>query len=467
MRVTGGLGESVDLLGIGIGPFNLSLAAMADGAPDLRAAFFEREPKFRWHAGLMIQGTTLQVPFLADLVSLVDPTSRWSFLSYLRASERLFPFYFAERFHVHRVEYEAYCKWVSSSLPNCHFGRQVESVAWDPARQAFEVEYTMQDGTCDNAPTRRCLARNLVFGIGTEPRVPEALRHLLSDDRVTALHSADYLSHRDELLSKPHVTVIGGGQSGAEVFLDLLRCRKLGEEELTWISRSVAFAPMEYSKLGLEHFTPDYTNFFQSLCESERDQLLPRQWQLYRAISTETIGEIHDELYRRALNGHWPTAVLRPATEVRAGTVRYGRIELRLEHTQQHVSLTAQTDAVVLATGYAERSADALLSGITQALQRDRSGRPVIDSQYRLIFDDPISGSIFVQNAERHTHGAGAPDLGLAAWRSAVIVNATAGHDVYALPSRTAFTTFGCDSAEPVVPRVRSQLTRREREPSC
>jgi lysine N6-hydroxylase len=40
-----------------------------------------------------------------------------------------------------------------------------------------------------------------------------------------------------------------------------------------------------------------------------------------------------------------------------------------------------------------------------------------------------------VQNAERHTHGVGAPDLGLIAWRAATILNS--------LPERTAFTTFG------------------------
>src|ERR1700722_5514270 len=127
----------IDLLGIGIGPFNMSLAAMADQVPGLRTAFFERQCEFRWHPGLMIEGTMLQVPFLADLVSLVDPQSRWSFLSYLQASDRLFPFYFAERFHLHRAEYEAYCRWVSRSLPHCLFGREVESVNWDDDRQAL------------------------------------------------------------------------------------------------------------------------------------------------------------------------------------------------------------------------------------------------------------------------------------------------------------------------------------------
>ena len=56
-----------------------------------------------------------------------------------------------------------------------------------------------------------------------------------------------------------------------------------------------------------------------------------------------------------------------------------------------------------------------------------------------------MPGALFVQNAERHTHGPGAPDLGLGAWRAAVILNAVCGKTVHELPARTAFTTFGLE----------------------
>ncbi|MDH6575019.1 SidA/IucD/PvdA family monooxygenase [Kitasatospora sp. MAP5-34] len=441
------MAEPLDLLGVGIGPFNLSLAAMADQVPGLRANFFERTQEFRWHPGLMIDGTTLQVPFLADLVSLVDPSSPWSFLSYLRATERLLPFYFAEQLHIQRTEYDAYCRWVSRELPQCRFGHQVDSVTWDKTRQAFAVDYTYEDATGDEVVAGRDYTRNVVLGIGTEPAVPAPLRHLVADSGTSAFHSADYLARREELLAKPHVTVIGSGQSGAEVFLDLLRSRPVGAEGLHWISRSPSFAPMEYSKLGLEQFTPDYTRFFRQLPEQTRDELLPQQWQLYKGISAETIGAIHDELYRRTVGGGWPDAVLRPATAIRTGRARDGRIDLEIEHVQQGATETLTTDAVVLATGYTERPADSLLHGLAPYLVRDHAGRPLVDAEYRLVLDGPVNGSVFVQNAERHTHGVGAPDLGLAAWRSAVILNALTGRQIHHLPERTAFTTFGARTA--------------------
>ncbi|PHQ53047.1 lysine 6-monooxygenase, partial [Streptomyces cinnamoneus] len=94
---------------------------------------------------------------------------------------------------------------------------------------------------------------------------------------------------------------------------------------------------------------------------------------------------------------------------------------------------------------YRERRVDTLLAALDPYIRRDSSGRPRIDEHHRLILDPSVKGAVHVQNAETHTHGVGAPDLGLAAWRSAVILNALTGKTVYALPQRTAFTTFGLE----------------------
>jgi lysine N6-hydroxylase len=419
---------TVDVAAVGGGPFNLALAALADGVPGLSVAVFEQRPGFAWHPGLMIEGTALQVPFLADLVTLVDPTNRWSFLNYLREHGRLFPFYFAERFHLPRAEYDAYCRWVAQNLGTCRFGRRIDRVDWDERRELFVLDGEIR-------------ARNVVVGIGTEPWLPPALR----DVTPAVLHSADYLDHRDALLAAATVTVVGSGQSGAEVFLDLLRRRRM-PDGLRWMARTPAFAPMEYSKLGLEQFTPDYTAFFRGLRPEVRDGLLPAQWQLYKAVSGETLGRIHDELYERGVSEGegWPDVVLQPGVEVTAARATAGgRVELTVRHVQQGGTASLTTDAVVAATGYAERPLDGLLGPLAGRLRTDGQGRPLVGAGYRLDLGPDVTGSVFVQNAERHTHGVGAPDLGLAAWRAAVIVNQLCGREAYPLPKRTAFTTFG------------------------
>ncbi|WP_326811905.1 SidA/IucD/PvdA family monooxygenase [Streptomyces scopuliridis] len=439
-----------DLVGVGIGPFNLSLAALADGVRGgLATTFFDQNPVFRWHPGLLIDGASLQVPFLADLVTLADPASPWSFLSYLRARDRLFPFYFAERFHIQRAEYDAYCRWVSEQLPGLHFGHQVDAVRWNPERDLFEVDFTQLDQDGEVEALGRAHARHIALGIGTEPYIPDPLKPLVEAPAAPVIHSSDYLDHRDRLLAAGHITVIGSGQSGAEIFLDLLRARPTGAEKIHWLARTEAFAPMEYSKLGLEQFTPDYTRYFHALPEHVRDELIPRQWQLHKGIDADTIAAIHDELYRRTLHGGWPDVVLTPGVSVRtAGRIATTKVELHLEHAQQASRSRLTTDAVVLATGYRERPLDRILAGLDPYLRRDGSGRPRIDQHHRITLDPEVTGSVYVQNGERHTHGVGAPDLGLAAWRSATILNHLTGKESYPLPRRTAFTSFGLDGRD-------------------
>ncbi|GHF65438.1 lysine N6-hydroxylase [Amycolatopsis bartoniae] len=423
---------TLDLAGVGIGPFNLSLAALADRVPGLRTGMFERRKEFRWHPGLLIEGATIQVPFLADLVTLADPTHPLSFLNYLRAHDRLFPFYFAEKFHLDRTEYDDYCRWAAGQLDACHFGVEITGI--DATESVFQL--TTGDG-------ETIAAQNVVLGVGTTPSLPEPLRPLVS--RAPVLHSADYLTERERLLAAPGVTVVGSGQSGAEVFLDLLRHRR-HPGGLRWIARTGAFAPMEYSKLGLEQFTPDYTTFFHGLEESIRDSLLPAQWQLYKGIDAKTIAAIHEELYRLSIGG-WPDVVLTPGVELVSAALDGGRIALGLRHQQQGTEAVWHTDAVVCATGYTETPIDHLLGPLADRLVTDGRGRPVVERDHRLRLDG-VPGSVFVQNAERHTHGVGAPDLGLAAYRAASIVNSVCGREVYRLPSRTAFTTFGLAGEE-------------------
>jgi lysine N6-hydroxylase len=437
-----------DLVGVGIGPANLSLAALAQPLSGVDAVFFERRQGFEWHAGLLIEGTRLQVPFLADLVSLVDPTSPWSFLNHLRARERLFPFYFAERPHILRAEYEGYCRWVAERLPSLRFGHRVDSVRWNPRSEVFEVDFGRVDAEGGVESLGRAHARNVVLGVGTEPYVPEVLRPLVGAREVAVCHAADYLAHRDRVLAAGHVTVVGAGQSGAEVFLDLLRNRPVGRERLHWLARTGAFAPMEYSTLGLEHFTPDYATYFHGLEESVRDRLVPAQWQLYKGIDAGTIAAVQEELYRRSVvGGGWPDVVLTPGVRVRtAGWLSGSRVELHLEHGEQGVRTCLATDAVVLATGFRERPTGALLRSLDPYICRDAAGRPRVDEEYRVVLAREIASTgcaVFVQNAESHAHGVGAPDLGMTAWRSARILNAVTGGESYVLPGRTAFTSFG------------------------
>ncbi|SCK08953.1 lysine N(6)-hydroxylase/L-ornithine N(5)-oxygenase family protein [Streptomyces sp. WMMB 322] len=440
-----------DLVGIGIGPFNLSLAALADSVPGFRSLFLDAKPAFSWHPGLLMEGTTLQVPFLADLVTMADPTSPWSYLNYLRHHERMFKFFFSERFHIPRREYDHYCRWVAERLPSCHFDAHVTALEWDEAAEAFAVVHRSAAGE-----QTRVLARQVVLGVGTDPVVPEPLRPLLTETHAgRVLHSADYRTHRARLGAASDVTVIGAGQSGAEVALDLLRHQD-GDGEggpyVRWLARTTAFAPMEYSKIGLEHFTPDYIRYFRALPEATRERLIEEQWQLYKGVSEETLGEIHDELYERTIGGGEPRAALHPGVEiVSAEPDGADGYVLTCRHGQEESLFEFRTSAIVSATGYAARRPD-FLDTLDGLVDWDGKGRYQVDGDYRVALDPRVSGALYVQNAEMHTHGVSAPDLTLGAWRAAAILNAAAGRTVLPVAPRQAFTTFGAPQDAASVP---------------
>ncbi|MCZ7413677.1 MULTISPECIES: lysine N(6)-hydroxylase/L-ornithine N(5)-oxygenase family protein [unclassified Streptomyces] len=449
-----------DLVGIGIGPFNLSLAALADRVPTLSALFLDSKPAFSWHPGLLMEGTTLQVPFLADLVTMADPTNPWSYLNYLRHHQRMFPFFFSERFHIPRREYDHYCRWVADNLPNTRFDAHVTAVTWNETDHTFTVTHQAADGT-----TSHVSARQLVLGTGTQPTLPPALQHLATPEHTgRVLHSADYRTHRTTLATLDDVTVIGAGQSGAEVTLDLIRHQDgngHGGPHTRWLARTPAFAPMEYSKIGLEHFTPDYIDYFRALPDATRKRLTRQQWQLYKGVSEETLGEIHDELYERTIGGGRPRADLHPGVEITAAHHDGKRYTITCHHTEQQRDFTIHTDAIVAATGYTPQR-PALLDPLLDLIDLDTQGRYQIDGDYRVALDPRVTGALYVQNAEMHTHGVGAPDLTLGAWRAATILNAATGRPTLPVPRQTSWTTFGAPTTPhtPTTPTAPVTTTR-------
>lgn len=102
----------------------------------------------------------------------------------------------------------------------------------------------------------------------------------------------------------------------------------------------------------------------------------------------------------------------------------------------------AEADIVILGTGYQPRL-PSFLDGVDEEIHRDEKGRFVINKGYDLETELETSGNIYVQNAELHTHGVGAPDLGLGAYRNAVIINSITERQVYATDMNQIFQTFG------------------------
>ncbi|WP_232677948.1 lysine N(6)-hydroxylase/L-ornithine N(5)-oxygenase family protein [Nocardioides sp. R-C-SC26] len=421
-----------DVVGIGVGPFNLGLACLAAPIADLDCVFLEARPELSWHPGMMLDDATLQVPFMADLVTMADPTSPWSFLNYLKQTGALYPFYIRESFYPLRREYDEYCRWAAENVGSVRFGRPVHAVAYDERARCYLVR----------AETGEIFrGRRLVLGVGTRPRIPAPLRDLvgLSHD-ADVLHSADYLARKAALQKRDQIVIVGSGQSAAEIYYDLLSESPDHDYRLTWLTRSPRFFPMEYTKLTLELTSPEYTAYFHDLPEATREALLREQRSLYKGISGDLVDAIFDLHYQLRVAGHGPRSTLITNSEVvgARGVVGAG-IELDLHHRETHEDFGLTTDGLVLATGYSSQ-VPTFLDPIRDRLRLDDRGRFDATSSYAV---DVTGAGIFVQNGEEHTHGFVAPDLGMGAYRNSVILAAITGREPYPIEKRVAVQSFG------------------------
>lgn len=425
--------QILDVIGVGIGPFNLGLAALLEKT-DCRSIFFDRKDQFDWHPGMLLEGTTLQVPFMADAVTMVDPTSRFSFLNYLHEHNRLYRFYFFEKFLIPRTEYNHYCQWVASQLPQLQFGCEVENI------EQTEEGYYRVTVYCQKEKERKTYhTKHVVVGVGTRPYVPDKFQNVLGD-RV--FHSGQYLTKRDNILNANSITVIGSGQSAAEIFHDLLLKQPEHDYQLNWFTRSKGFYPMEYSKLGLEHFSPDYTRYFYRLPKEKKKEVLSKQALLYKGISFKTIADIYELLYERTVGNKVLNVHLQALTELVSIEEWDHLYRLTLYQHEQEKSHQLNSDVVILATGYHPYIPDCL-QGIKHIVDWDEDGQLVIQENYKVKLNKEGQNHIFVQNGELHTHGVGAPDLGLGAFQNATIINQLAGKEIYQTYEKNVFQQFG------------------------
>ncbi len=426
-----------DFIGVGIGPFNLSLAALTDEVEDINALFFDQTSKFEWHPGMLIQGTDLQVPFLADLVTLANPKSPYSFLNYLHENNRLYKFFFFNRFDIPRREYNNYASWVADQLKNCLFGKRVIEVDYI---QQDEPVYKVVVHDTETQAVEKFYARHIVMGTGSVPLVPMDIEGCSGDD---IFHSSQYRFYEKEAKQTKSITVIGSGQSAAEVFYELLADENKYDYELTWFTRSAGFLQLESAKLGQEVFSPDYVAYFHQLTFEERKDALSMLGQLRKGIDPETLKQIYDLLYHRSVDGETKPVTIQPLTEVKKiqRSEDGDGYELKCNQWQKGETFTHHSAKVVLATGYKPHIPD-WVENFSDQIEWEDDKRYKVTLDYRLKFKDDRTNHIFTLTNLEHSHGAGATNLGLSVYRNQKILNTICGKEIFRVNHDTVFQQF-------------------------
>lgn len=412
---------TVKLAGVGIGPANLSLAALLHPHPQITHAFFERLSEFQWHPGLMLPNSVLQISFMKDLVSLVDPTSKLSFLAYLAQNKRLSCFINASFNRVLRREFSDYYRWACGQLGNLQFGRSVEKVT-------VENELVVLHGLGWRQRTE-----NLVLGTGLQPAVPECAKPWLGS---TLFHASQFLTKPITVEGK-RLVVIGGGQTGAEIFYHLISDAAAMPASVAWVSRRANYLPLDESSFTNELYAPEYSNYFYLLPESARHQLLVEQKLASDGVSEDLLELIYQRLYElRYVLRHPCVTRLLPSRELFHVDFNECGWQLSLSHAFHEGAEVIGADIVVLCTGYAYETPPCLAT-ISDRIPRSDQGAYFLNQDYSIRWDGPEGCRIFVQNAARSQRGISDPNLSLVPWRSATIINSVARRTLYDVSDTT------------------------------
>lgn len=424
--------DSFDFIAIGLGPLNLGLACLAAPLEGCNGLFLERKHEFSWHQGMLLDGTTLQNPFLADLVSMADPTSYFSYLNYCKQQGRLYTYYIRENWYLTRQEFNRYCKWAAEQLPNLRFAHDVQAIHYDEQEGLYHV--TGVRGPAGEPFLER--ARKLVIGIGGTPHFPACCEQTHS---APLIHTSSYLDHKQALQDCRRITVIGSGQSGAEIYHDLLRDSEHHRYELNWVTRAPRFFQMENAKLTLELITSDYGNYFYDLAPEIKTEILDDQRSIYNGINQSLITDIFALLDERSHRQVPPTRLI---TNLALEQCEYipesQQWQLNFVHTQLQQSYRYETDGLVLATGYHYHTPD-FIQNIRERIRWNSAGRYVPSRSWAIDHDNR---EIFVQNIGLHSHGLTNPDLGLACYRNSRLLRELTGHDHYPAEARVTFQDF-------------------------
>ncbi|MFE7764900.1 SidA/IucD/PvdA family monooxygenase [Streptomyces sp. NPDC057438] len=403
--------HEVEVLAIGAGPSNLALAVAIEesGATGLASdtLILEQHHDVVWQRNLLLPFARSQVSFVKDLVTLRNPQSRFSFLSFLHAKGRLDEFVNLGTFNPFRREISEYLQWVANSLDHVgvRYNSRAQSVAPRKADDGTVVGWrvTLTDGdTVD--------ARDLVVGTGRDANIPAEFAGLPHDRLI---HSTQYSTRIAQYpIDRPvRVVVIGAAQSAAEMFVAVHQDLPLSQPTL--VHRSIGLMNYQTSKFVNELFFPSFIDEFHGSSPDARKQILDEvHLTNYAGLAAPFLDEMYMKLYEQKLTGSQRSAV-RSMTEVIAAREEDGEVVLELRDRRTGRVEILRCDLVLLGTGYDQRM---------PAMVRSLAGQVGVDHvevnrRYRVDLGEARAG-LYLQGFNERTHGISDSLLSVLAQRS-------------------------------------------------
>jgi L-ornithine N5-monooxygenase len=413
-----------DVIGVGFGPANLALAiaiAEHNAQPDVspvRGLFFERQRRFGWHRGMLIDDATMQVSFLKDLVTLRNPTSDFSFLSYLHSANRLVDFINQKSLFPLRVEFHDYLEWAAARFPDeVRYGHEVVEVTPVSDGELFDVTARQADGTTTTVRTR-----NLVFGMGLTPHLPPGTT---LSERVW--HNRDLLDRVEQVRRStaypPPVrfAVVGAGQSAAEVTKYLHD--NFPHAEVCGVFSRYGYSPSDDSPFANRVFDPDAVDQFYVAPPEVKQLILDYHANTnYSVVDTDLIEELSRRVYQEKVLGTQRLRLFNVSKVVETVETAEG-VRATVESLTTREKTVLDCDVLVYATGYRPTDPLTLLGEFAGRCHRDEGGRPAVQRDYRISTEPELLAGLYLQGSTEHTHGISSSLLSTTAVRAGQILD--------------------------------------------
>jgi lysine N6-hydroxylase len=404
---------SFHTIGIGAGPANLSFAALHKSVSDEPIALFDKQPGPSWHDTLLHSGVRMQTSWLKDLVSIIDPTHKLTFLNYLVSTGRLFALLHAQFDFIPRREYMNYLTWASAQIDNIHYGVTIDRISL--ADDGFVV-YS------GDRPMAR--SEHLVVGVGTRPSMPAGFENLPGDRAFLAddlrLRIADLA-----LDTSAPVAVVGGGQTGLECVLNLLHA---GMSDIRWLGRRQWFQTIDDSPVANEFYRPAHQQFLQDLPRATRRRLVTEQNPTGDAATPGALRVLYQANYDRMLeHGRFPASLL-PGRNVTGGAMDGDQMVLNCS-TQQGAEQHRVSHAVI---AIGRETVDVPFDAdLRDRIETDEDGEMVMDRDYSVRWPGRTNHRVYAMNRGRMSHGIPDANLTLLPVRSAIVLNAMFGRELF------------------------------------
>ncbi|WP_045875189.1 SidA/IucD/PvdA family monooxygenase [Pseudofrankia sp. DC12] len=418
----------LDIVGIGFGPSNLALAiaatehnARVPPAAALRISFLERQPRFGWHRGMLLDGATMQVSYLKDLVTLRNPASDFSYLSFLHERDRLVDFINHKTMFPLRAEFHDYLEWAARRLDGLV---EYDTRVVDIRPVTVDGEVTMVDVVAVRGQTGQTVvrrARGVVIAAGLEPVLPPGIEQ---SERVW--HNHDLLGRVGKLPSmvRDRFVVVGAGQSAAEV-TEFLHTRYPRAQVVALFSR-YGYSPADNSAFANQIFDPTAVDDFYASPPAVKDMLNGyHRATNYSVVDIDLIDELYRRVYQEKVQGRERLRIMRASRLAELRPVESG-VAADVEFLPTGNRETVEADVIVFATGYRSRDPRQLLATMSGYCLDDAAGKPALDRDYRLATTPDVRADLYVLGATEHSHGISSTLLSNVAVRAGELVRSMA-----------------------------------------